>query len=82
MDDYSEDLERRTFKRSSGSTSERVYLTLTAPIHEPKPVQAETDESRQAFRMAHLLASLVQQLEQQGVLTESDLDRMLLGASG
>jgi hypothetical protein len=84
MPNKDEELFEKTFKGQADSTAQRVYYTLTAPMHkeppEPIPPTWTRDDRSVAHRTAHVLAGLIDHLEGDGLLKEDALDELLLRA--
>jgi len=85
MANRDDELAQRTYKGQVDYTSQRVYYTLTDPLKKdpPRPMSKEwsTDDRSVAHRTARVLADLIEHLEKKGVLTEAELDEMLLLAT-
>jgi hypothetical protein len=81
MPNRDDELRDRTFKDQVDSTSQRVYYTLTAPMHKDPPQQVPKtwtkDDRSVAHRTAHLLSGLIEHLHEKGMLEEDALDELL-----
>jgi hypothetical protein len=81
-----EELRKRTFKGEFDDTSQRIYYTLTDPLHKGQPrVMTKEDFSPDkavAHRTARVASDLLQLLVEKKLITEEELDEMLLAATG
>jgi hypothetical protein len=86
MANRDDELYKRTYKGQADSTSQRVYYTLHDPMMkdppQPIPVGWTRDDRSQAHRTARVLSDLIEHLEKKGLLTEAELDEILLLATG
>jgi len=85
MANRDDELYKRTFKGQTESTHQRVYYTLHAAFlkdpPEATPQEWTRDDRRQAHRTGSILAGLIEHFEKKGLLTDEELDEILLMAT-
>jgi hypothetical protein len=79
MPDREELLQELTFKGQCENNCRRVYYTLTTS---PDDYSKATKDQMTQHRVANVLSGLIEKLVAKNVLTESELDQILLACRG
>lgn len=74
MADLEEVLETETFKNQCDGIAQRVFHTLTDEL--------ENDPQKVSRRVANVLAGLLERLAENGVVSDGELDTLLLECRG